>query len=110
VGRPVVFLEKSHLVNEHYKFFQISYTFSATSLLREPLLVISAFLVLFVTIMIFTRIEISIIPRSATMATNKAKILELLTKYKEIVEKRKNDYNELMSALERYLRKPKSGT
>jgi oligosaccharyltransferase complex subunit alpha (ribophorin I) len=108
VGRPVVFLEKSNLVNEHYKFFQVSYTFAATALLREPLLVIGAITALSVAIIFFSRLEISIIPKSKSMSSNNARIAELLKKYKEIRDQRKRDYNDLMTALERYLRTAKS--
>lgn len=61
VGRPVLVLNKRNLVpGEHNKYFQVAYTFSRTSMLQEPLLLIGAFFFFFFFIMIYVRLDLNI--------------------------------------------------
>ncbi|KJE96830.1 Rpn1 protein [Capsaspora owczarzaki ATCC 30864] len=59
-GRPVVVLKKQNLVREHLEQFTVTYTFSTTSMLQEPLLVVGFFFALFSTILVLNRIDYSI--------------------------------------------------
>lgn len=63
-GRPVITLEKKNLVENHIQDFEIAYNFPRLYMLREPLIVIAAFLVLFVTVLIYVRLDFSISPAS----------------------------------------------
>jgi oligosaccharyltransferase complex subunit alpha (ribophorin I) len=108
IGRPVVLLEKSNLVNEHARFFQISYTFGSLNLLRKPLFVFGVFAVVCGVIMLSSRFELSILSDTKDKELKRARIQELLKNYKQIMEQRKRNYSELRSALERYLRNPKT--
>ncbi|KAF6154299.1 hypothetical protein GIB67_026755 [Kingdonia uniflora] len=66
VGRPVVVLEKSNVVPEHNQHFQVYYKFNNLSLFREPLMLISGFLFLFVTCIIYMHADMSISKSSAS--------------------------------------------
>ncbi|GKV33416.1 hypothetical protein SLEP1_g41934 [Rubroshorea leprosula] len=65
-GRPVVVLEKTNVVPEHNKYFQVYYKFNKLSMLREPLMLISGFFFLFVACIVYTRADISISKSSAS--------------------------------------------
>ncbi|XP_054818735.1 dolichyl-diphosphooligosaccharide--protein glycosyltransferase subunit 1A isoform X2 [Prosopis cineraria] len=60
VGRPVVVLEKNNVVPEHNVHFQVYYKFNCLSMLREPLMLITGIFFLFVTCIIYMRVDFSI--------------------------------------------------
>nr|XP_054751142.1 dolichyl-diphosphooligosaccharide--protein glycosyltransferase subunit 1-like isoform X2 [Lytechinus pictus] len=60
IGRPVVVASKSKLVEQHITDFELHYTFQKLLLLQEPLLVVGAFYLLFVTIIVLVRMDFSI--------------------------------------------------
>ncbi|CAG8497077.1 11419_t:CDS:2 [Funneliformis caledonium] len=60
IGRYLIVLEKSNVVNDHSKNIQISYTYSSLELLRKPLSVSLFLLGPFLLSMIYSRIEFSI--------------------------------------------------
>jgi len=59
-GRPVLILKQKNLVNEHHQYFQITYSFNKLSLLLEPFLLVSGFLVIIITTIIVRRIDLTI--------------------------------------------------
>jgi len=65
VGRPVLSFHKSRVVTEHNRNFQVTYRVTAGHMLQEPLLVIFAFLVLFLTTMLLVRLDFSLITEPA---------------------------------------------
>ncbi|KAF5203638.1 Dolichyl-diphosphooligosaccharide--protein glycosyltransferase subunit [Thalictrum thalictroides] len=66
VGRPVAVLERKNAVPEHNMHFQVYYKFSGLSLLREPLMLISGFLFLFISCIIYMHADMSISKSSAS--------------------------------------------
>ncbi|KAG5380078.1 hypothetical protein IGI04_027920 [Brassica rapa subsp. trilocularis] len=64
-GRPVVVLEKNNVVPDHNQNIQVYYKFININLLSEPLMLISRFIVLFITCIIYTRADFSISKCSA---------------------------------------------
>lgn len=60
VGRPVVVLEKPDVIPEHNLYFQVYYRFNNISLLREPLMLITGFFLLFVACIVYMRTDMSI--------------------------------------------------
>ncbi|KAK1362209.1 Dolichyl-diphosphooligosaccharide--protein glycosyltransferase subunit 1 [Heracleum sosnowskyi] len=60
VGRPVVVLEKRNVVPEHNLPFQVHYKFSKFSLLREPLMLITGFFLLFVACITYMNADLTI--------------------------------------------------
>jgi len=59
-GRRVIILEKKNVVSEMNLPFQITYRFSKLSLLHEPLLLVISYFILFLFVMLYTRLEFSI--------------------------------------------------
>jgi len=59
-GRPVTTLEGKNFVENHIQDFTLEYNFPKMYLLREPLLIIAAFLVLFFTVLVYVRLDFSI--------------------------------------------------
>ncbi|KAK9168796.1 hypothetical protein Syun_000936 [Stephania yunnanensis] len=60
VGRPVVVLEKNNVVPDHITPFQVYYKFHPVFMLAEPLMLITAFFLLFVTCVAYLHIDLSI--------------------------------------------------
>lgn len=50
VGRPVVSVTKRNLVESHIQDFTLQYKFPSILMLQEPLLVVVAFFILFLTV------------------------------------------------------------
>lgn len=65
-GRPVIEIRKSNVVTEHNKIFQVSYHFSTSSQLREPMMLFVAFFAFFVICIIYTRLDLSIKSHAAS--------------------------------------------
>ncbi|KAI8474884.1 MAG: Ribophorin I-domain-containing protein [Monoraphidium minutum] len=59
-GRPVLVLRKRNLTPAHNKPFIVDYTFGAGALMREPLLLITAFAALFAAVAVWHRLEFTI--------------------------------------------------
>ncbi|KAL6578076.1 Dolichyl-diphosphooligosaccharide--protein glycosyltransferase subunit 1B [Orobanche minor] len=60
IGRPVVVLEKKNVVPEHNVPFQIHYKFNPIFMFAEPLMLTSAFFLLFLTFVAYLHIDLSI--------------------------------------------------
>lgn len=59
-GRPVVEIAAKNLVENHIQPFKLRYTFSRIVMLQEPLLCVLAFFLLFLTFIIYARLDFSI--------------------------------------------------
>lgn len=59
-GRPVITLEGKNLVENHIQDFTIDYGFPRIYMLREPILIVAGFLVLFLTVLVYVRLDFSI--------------------------------------------------
>jgi len=59
-GRPVIVLEKQNVVENHVQQITVYYEFDRIYLLREPLIAVAAFLILFIAVIIFVRLDFSI--------------------------------------------------
>ncbi|KAL8533124.1 hypothetical protein ACS0TY_009392 [Phlomoides rotata] len=60
VGRTVVVLEKKNVVPEHNVPFQVHYKFNPIYMLAEPLMLVSAFFLFFVTSIAYLHIDLSL--------------------------------------------------
>jgi oligosaccharyltransferase complex subunit alpha (ribophorin I) len=60
IGRPVVVLEKKNVVPEHNVNFQVYYTFKPIFMVAEPLMLATAFFLLFVACIAYLNIDLSI--------------------------------------------------
>lgn len=59
-GRPVISFTKRNLVENHISDLNLTYTFSRVMMLQEPLLVVGFFMILFVMVIIYMRLDFSI--------------------------------------------------
>ena len=59
-GRPVITVSKTNLVENHIQDFRIGYRFPVWMAVREPLMVVAAFLLLFLLVIIYVRLDFSI--------------------------------------------------
>lgn len=59
-GRPVITFTKKNLVENHIHDFNVKYNFSKVTMLQEPFLVIGFFFILFVIVIISTRLDFAI--------------------------------------------------
>ncbi|XP_070557890.1 dolichyl-diphosphooligosaccharide--protein glycosyltransferase subunit 1-like [Ptychodera flava] len=66
LGRPVIVAHKNNLVEQHIQDFEVHYTFQKVLLLQEPLLVVGAFYLLFLTVIVYVRLDFSISKDPAT--------------------------------------------
>ncbi|CAG0884921.1 unnamed protein product [Cyprideis torosa] len=69
VGRPVINVRKYNLVEDHIADFEIVYKYPSWRLLLQPVLLVSAFFLLFFTIIIYVRIDFSITKASGIPLT-----------------------------------------
>lgn len=60
-GRPVISFSKRNLVENHINDFNLKYNFSRVMMLQEPLLVVGFLYVLFVFVIVWMRLDFSII-------------------------------------------------
>ncbi|KAL3650014.1 Dolichyl-diphosphooligosaccharide--protein glycosyltransferase subunit 1B [Castilleja foliolosa] len=60
IGRTVVVLEKKNVVPEHNVPFQVHYKFNPIFMLAEPLMLVSAFFLFFVTSIAYLHIDLSL--------------------------------------------------
>jgi oligosaccharyltransferase complex subunit alpha (ribophorin I) len=89
-GRPMLVLHKKNVVAEHNQHFQVSYNFSKTSMLLEPLILVITYFVVFLFAMIYVRFDLSISrekildPKEA----KQAKIQQIISRVRDIHEER----------------------
>lgn len=103
-GRPVLVLKKKNLVNEHDQPLYVLYKFKSTAMLQEPLLLVTAFFVFFLSIIVITRIDLSITHKVQPVVVEfSAKEKESLTKFNSAELKREEVYERLDSALSQAL-------
>lgn len=60
VGRPVIVLRKSNLVEQHIQDFEVHYKYQKVLMLQEPLLVVVALYILFILVVVYVRLDFSI--------------------------------------------------
>lgn len=60
IGRPVITVRKTNLVEDHIEHFELRYVFPKMFMLLEPLLIIAFLFILFVTVIIYVRLDFSL--------------------------------------------------
>lgn len=60
MGRPIVVCTAEHLVEQHIQDFELHYTFERIMLLQEPLLIVVALYLFFLTVIVVVRLDFSI--------------------------------------------------
>lgn len=60
VGRPVIVFTKKNLVENHIHDFNLKYNFNRALMIQEPLLVVGFLFILFLSVLIWSRLDFSI--------------------------------------------------
>ncbi|XP_013378880.1 dolichyl-diphosphooligosaccharide--protein glycosyltransferase subunit 1 [Lingula anatina] len=100
VGRPVVTLHKTNLVENHIQDFQLDYTFGKVLLLQEPLLVVLAFWLLFTVVIIYVRLDFSITKDEAS--ESRMRVAGLVEEVQNVHDKRSALYQSYDDAVDKY--------
>ncbi|ESO08246.1 hypothetical protein HELRODRAFT_169987 [Helobdella robusta] len=107
-GRPVIIVTKGQLVEQHIQDFQLHYTFSKYLLLREPLLVFAAFFILFLTVIVYVRLDFSITKDEASEL--KLRMASLVKQTVDSHERRSSLYQSYEDAINKYKASKEAGT
>uniref|UniRef100_A0A8C4NB79 Dolichyl-diphosphooligosaccharide--protein glycosyltransferase subunit 1 n=1 Tax=Eptatretus burgeri TaxID=7764 RepID=A0A8C4NB79_EPTBU len=99
-GRPVIIARKSNLVEQHIQDFVLHYTFNKALMLQEPLLVVAAFCILFLTVIIYVRLDFSITKDPA--AETRMRVASLADQIRRLIVKRAALYEPFLEAVTRF--------
>ncbi|XP_071784310.1 dolichyl-diphosphooligosaccharide--protein glycosyltransferase subunit 1-like [Asterias amurensis] len=100
IGRPVIVAKKTNLVEQHIADFELHYSFNKVLLLQEPLLVVGAFFILFISVIIIVRLDFSITKDEAS--ESRMRIASLVDNVIEQVEKKRALYSGYEDAINKY--------
>ncbi|ESO84348.1 hypothetical protein LOTGIDRAFT_196756 [Lottia gigantea] len=100
VGRPVIVLYKTNLVEQHIQDFTVTYSFQKMLLLQEPLLVVGAFYLLFLIVIVYVRLDFSITKDEAK--ESKLRISSLINEVQDAQDKRSALYQSYDDAINKF--------
>ncbi|KAM7308375.1 dolichyl-diphosphooligosaccharide--protein glycosyltransferase subunit 1 [Ixodes scapularis] len=100
VGRPVIVLEKSNLVEQHIQNFEVHYKYKKLLMLQEPLLVVVVLYLLFLLVVIYVRLDFTISKDPAQ--ESKLQVGGLLEKVASLQDRRADVYAQYDAALGKY--------
>lgn len=100
IGRPVIVLHKSNLVEQHIQDLELHYTFQKLLLLQEPLLVVGAFYLLFILVIIYVRLDFSITKDEAK--ESKMRVASLIEEVQSAQDKRSALYQSYDDAINKF--------
>ncbi|XP_074645590.1 dolichyl-diphosphooligosaccharide--protein glycosyltransferase subunit 1-like [Tubulanus polymorphus] len=100
VGRPVITVHKTNLVEQHIQDFTLKYTYQKFLLLQEPLLVVGAFYLLFFCIIIYVRLDFSITKDEAS--ESRMRVASLIEQVQSTQDKRSALYQSYADAINKY--------
>lgn len=92
-GRPVVTVTQKNLVENHIQDFELDYVFPRILMLQEPLLVTVALYILFLLVIIYVRIDLSISKDEA--AECKLRVSGIIDKLLNLLDDRASTYNQI---------------
>eukprot|EP00126_Sphaerothecum_destruens_P006222 Sdes_comp19272_c0_seq1m10273 len=106
VGRPTVHFQKENVCDEFIVPFQLNYEFSSWMLLREPFMLVVAFLCLFFCVIVYVRLDFSINKnsRKSSLGLINSKVGVLVEKVLKIQNDRANVYALFDSSCENFVK------
>jgi len=99
-GRPVIIVHKQNLVENHIQDFELRYEFSKLMLLQEPLIVVAVFYILFLTIIIYVRLDFSITKDEAS--ESRMRVASLIEQIQGIQDRRSALYQSYDDAINKF--------
>jgi len=98
-GRPVLSLNKKNVVAEHNQYIQITYRFSSSTMLQEPLLLIGAYFLFFIFVLFLVRLNLNINPDNTSEL--RQKVAELVARVHQIHASRNQLFTAIRDATEK---------
>eukprot|EP00245_Coleochaete_scutata_P001832 TRINITY_DN12284_c0_g1_i1.p1 TRINITY_DN12284_c0_g1~~TRINITY_DN12284_c0_g1_i1.p1 ORF type:complete len:617 (+),score=139.67 TRINITY_DN12284_c0_g1_i1:64-1914(+) len=100
-GRPVVVLTKDNVVAEHNQYFQVSYKFGTLGMLREPLLLVGAFLGFFIAYIAYVRADFTISKTSATYQSRiqQEEVVDLVQRLQKVITSREKSVGKIDASI-----------
>merc|ERR1712212_549819 len=99
-GRPVVVLTKDNLVEGHIQDLEVHYTFQKLKLLREPMICVAAFYIIFITVICIVRMDFSITKDAAK--ESRMKIASLVEELLSACDRRSTLYASFDAAIDKF--------
>jgi len=100
LGRPVVVLRKSSLVEQHIQDFELHYSFNKMLLLQEPMLLVGAFYLLFLVVIIYVRMDFAITKDEAK--ESRLRVSSLIDEVQSIQDRRSALYQSYDDAINKF--------
>ncbi|OON18774.1 ribophorin I [Opisthorchis viverrini] len=100
VGRTVLVFTAKNLVTEHILDFTLNYRFNMLLMLREPLMLITAFCIIFVCVLIYVRLDFSIFRDEKAELRMRAQAI--VDEAQELYKRRTYVYQSYEDAINRY--------
>uniref|UniRef100_A0A5S6QV26 Dolichyl-diphosphooligosaccharide--protein glycosyltransferase subunit 1 n=1 Tax=Trichuris muris TaxID=70415 RepID=A0A5S6QV26_TRIMR len=100
VGRPVIVIKKSNMIEHHIQDFKLYYTWPRSKIIREPMMISVAVLVLFFTIIIGVRLDFTISKNASE--EGQLKLDELTDSIGELHDQRTVACEQWADAIEKY--------
>jgi len=97
IGRPIIKLQMSNVVESHISDFELKYKFPKAFMFHEPLIVIVAIYILFLTVIIWVRLDFSIAKDGHS--ETRQRISGIISAIMHHVERRTSVYNSWDEAL-----------
>jgi len=101
-GRPTALISKNNLANIHNQYIEISYHFSSSFLLWEPILLIGSYAIIFLAFILCLRIDLSIEESKSSLTDEK--VLNALNEITEIFTDREDLHNRLEDVFDQFLK------
>lgn len=100
LGRTVIVLKKSNLVENHIQDFEVHYSYNRLLMLQEPLLIVTALFLLCLTIVIYVRLDFNLTKNTIRDVSSKVSlVLEVILNHQD---KRATLYGQFDQATSRY--------
>jgi oligosaccharyltransferase complex subunit alpha (ribophorin I) len=100
VGRPVITMTKSNLVEQHIQDFEVRYTFPKYMLLQEPMLIIVSLFALFLLVIVYVRLDFSISKDEAS--ESRMRVASLIEQTQLIHDRRSALYQSYEDAINKF--------
>lgn len=107
MGRPVIVLQKSNLVEQHIQDFEVHYKFQKVLMLQEPLLVVVALYLLFLLVIIYVRLDFTI--TQDLQKESKLRVTGIVDRIRKYHQRRTEIYSQYDTSLNKFKSNKDSG-
>jgi len=97
IGRPIIHLQMSNVVESHISDFELKYKFPKAFMFHEPLILIAAIYILFLTVIVWVRLDFSIAKDGHS--ETRQRVSGIMNAIVQHIERRASVYNSWDEAL-----------